>query len=290
MKPIKIVTDSTVDVPSSVLAEHGIEVVPLHLTVDGEAFVDRVTITPGQFMAKMKAARELPKSSQPSVGEFLAVYDRLGADGSEIISIHMAGELSGTVRSAEHAAALTKANVTVVDSQFISYALGFQVLEAARLAKAGRSVDEIIRRLDDVRRRTRLYVVLDTLDHLAKGGRIGRGKALVGSLLRIKPIAALVDGLYTPVSNVRSFLQAIADLAGRLVEEKAEAPVRAVAIAHADARRWAERLREAVAEAIGSVPVDIVETTPVISIHTGPGALALMYYTEEGEHKGSGAV
>ncbi|MED4878484.1 DegV family protein, partial [Anoxybacillus geothermalis] len=165
MKKVKIVTDSTVDVPSSVLAEHGIEVVPLHLTVDGEAFVDRVTITPGQFMAKMKAARELPKSSQPSVGEFLAVYDRLGADGSEIISIHMAGELSGTVRSAEHAAALTKANVTVVDSQFISCALGFQVLEAARLAKAGRSVDEIIRRLDDVRRRTRLYVVLDTLDH-----------------------------------------------------------------------------------------------------------------------------
>jgi DegV family protein with EDD domain len=286
MRKVKIVTDSTVDVPSSVLAEHGIEVVPLHLTVDGEAFVDRVTITPRQFMAKMKAARELPKSSQPSVGEFLAVYDRLGADGSEIISIHMAGELSGAVRSAEHAAALTKANVTVVDSQFISCALGFQVLEAARLAKAGRSVDEIIRRLDDVRRRTRLYVVLDTLDHLAKGGRIGRGKALVGSLLRIKPIAALVGGLYTPVANVRSFSQAIADLAGRLVEEKAAAPVRVVAIAHADAGRWAERLREAVAEAVGSVPVDIVETTPVISIHTGPGALALMYYTEEGEHKG----
>ncbi|MEW5322276.1 DegV family protein [Geobacillus thermoleovorans] len=281
MKSIKIVTDSTHDVPAAVLAEHGVEVVPLHLTIDGEAFIDRVTITPEQFMAKMKAARELPKSSQPSVGEFLAVYDRLGADGSEIVSIHMAGELSGTVRAAEHAAALTEAAVTVVDSQFISCALGFQVVEAARLAKAGRSVADIVRRLDEVRRCTRLYVVLDTLEHLVKGGRIGRGKALIGSLLRIKPIAALVDGLYTPVAQVRSFSQAVSHLAGRLVEEQGAKRVQKIAIAHADAHRWAERLKEAVTDIIGYSSIDIVETTPVISIHTGPGALALMYYTEE---------
>jgi DegV family protein with EDD domain len=280
MKNVKIVTDSTVDLSKEVLEEHGIEVVPLHFTIDGEAFIDRVTITPDEFMKKMKAAKELPKSSQPSVGEFLDVYDRLGEDGSEILSIHMSGELSGTVRSAQHAAAMSKANVTVVDSQFVSCALGFQVLEAAQLAKEEKSIAAIVSRLQDVRRHTRLYVVLDTLENLVKGGRVGRGKALVGSLLNIKPIAALTDGMYTPITNVRSYSQVIKYLTNQLISDIADKTVRKVAIAHADALALAERLKQSITEAIGYQHVHIVQTTPVISIHTGAGALGLMYYTD----------
>jgi DegV family protein with EDD domain len=280
MKKVKIVTDSTVDLSNEVLDEYGVEVVPLHFTIDGEAFIDRVTITPDEFMKKMKAAKELPKSSQPSVGEFLDVYDRLGEDGSEILSIHMSGELSGTVRSAQHAAAMSKANVTVVDSQYISCALGFQVLEAAQLAKEGKSTAAIVSRLQDVRRHTRLYVVLDTLENLVKGGRVGRGKALVGSLLNIKPIAALADGMYTPIANVRSYSQAIKYLTNQLISDIGDKTVRKVAIAHVDAFAFAERLKQSIIEAIGYQHVHIVQTTPVISIHTGAGAIGLMYYTD----------
>jgi DegV family protein with EDD domain len=280
MKKVKIVTDSTVDLSNEVLDEYGVEVVPLHFTIDGEAFIDRVTITPDEFMKKMKAAKELPKSSQPSVGEFLDVYDRLGEDGSEILSIHMSGELSGTVRSAQHAAAMSKANVTVVDSQYISCALGFQVLEAAQLAKEGKSTAAIVSRLQDVRRHTRLYVVLDTLENLVKGGRVGRGKALVGSLLNIKPIAALADGMYTPIANVRSYSQAIKYLTNQLISDIGDKTVRKVAIAHVDAFAFAERLKQSIIEAIGYQHVHIVQTTPVISIHTGAGAVGLMYYTD----------
>ncbi|NUK30376.1 DegV family protein [Parageobacillus sp. VR-IP] len=280
MKNVKIVTDSTVDLSKEVLEEHGIEVVPLHFTIDGETLIDRVTITPDEFMKKMKAAKELPKSSQPSAGEFLCAYDRLGEDGSEVLSIHMSGELSGTVRSAQHAANMSKANVTVVDSQFISCALGFQVLEAAQLAKEGKSVADIVSRLQIVRRHTRLYVMLDTLENLVKGGRVGRGKALVGSLLNIKPIAALDDGMYTPITNVRSYSQAVKYLTNQLISDIANKTVRRVAIAHSDALALAERLKQSIIGAIGYQRLDIVQTTPVISIHTGAGAVGLMYYTD----------
>ena len=280
MNKIKVVSDSTVDVSEEVLQEHGIEVVPLSFTIGEEAFIDRVTIAPDEFMKKMKESAELPKSSQPSVGEFLEIYNRLGEDGSDIISIHMAGELSGTVRSAQYAATLAEANVTVVDSEFISLALGFQVLEAAQQAKMGKSVAEIVNRLRDIRRCTRLYVTVDTLENLVKGGRIGRGRALVGSLLNIKPIAALVDGMYTPIAKTRSYSQMIKYLTNQFIQDISNKTIRSVGIAHADALALAERLKQSIIEATGYHQIDIVQTTPVISIHTGPGAIGLMYYAE----------
>ncbi|TCL48017.1 DegV family protein with EDD domain [Thermolongibacillus altinsuensis] len=280
MQKVKIVTDSTVDLPKEVIDQLQIHVIPLSFTIDGETYLDGVDITPEQFMKKMREAEELPKSSQPSTGQFLEVYDRLGSEGCEIVSIHMTGGMSGTVRSAESAAAMTNANVTVVDSRFISIALGFQVVEAAKMAQQGKTVQEIIQHLDQIRANTNLFVTVDTLENLVKGGRIGRGKALIGSLLNIKPIASLADGVYTPVAKVRSHSQMVKYLTNQFIQDTKGKKIKRVGIAHADALNLAERLKQAIFEATGFSETEIMYTTPIISTHTGPGALGFMYYVE----------
>ena len=134
MAKVKIVTDSTADMSIEEFKKYNITMVPLSLTIDGQSFLDKVEITQDEFIERMHSSKELPKSSQPAVGTFVEVYDELGLDGSEIISIHMTGGMSGTVRSAESAASMTNSKVTVIDSKYTSIALSFQVIEAAKLA------------------------------------------------------------------------------------------------------------------------------------------------------------
>lgn len=279
MTPIKIVTDSTAELTQDVIEQLGIAVVPLTIHVDGQDYLDGVTLSAEEFIGKMKQSKELPKSSQPSAGTFTEIYDELGKDGSEILSIHMTGGMSGTVKSAESAASITSSNVTVVDSRFISHALAFQVKEAARLAQQGKSMGEILRHLDRVRENTRLFVVVDTLDNLVKGGRIGKGRAMLGSLLSIKPIASLAGGEYTPVAKARSYKQVITYLMNEFTKDSAAKRVKAVGIAQADGYQMATPLKEAI-EATGFKDVKLSFTTPVISTHTGPGAIGFMYLLE----------
>lgn len=280
MQKIKIVTDSTIDMRKDLIEEYDITVVPLSITIDDKHFTDGVDITPDVFIKMMNQSNELPKSSQPPAGEFLRVYEELSKDGSSIISIHMTKGLSGTVQSAQSAAQMSEADVTVLDSMFISKALGFQVLEAARMAKEGSSKEQILHRIAEIRDQTRLYLSVDTLENLVKGGRIGRGKALIGSLLNIKPIAKLQDGLYTPVGKVRSQSQAVKYLAKQFAEDVKGKTVKAVGIAHADAHDFAQRLKQAVLEISPNCMVDISFTTPVVSTHTGPGAVGFMFFAE----------
>lgn len=280
MTNVKIVTDSTVDIDQSIIDELDIKIVPLSITIDGKSYIDRFGIKPDEFLYKMKDSKELPKSSQPAVGTFVETYDEIGKDGSRILSIHMTGGMSGTVTSAESASNISEADVTVVDSRYISFALSFQVVEAAKMAKEGKSVEEILKRLDVVRANTDLFIMVDTLDNLVKGGRIGRGKALIGSLLSIKPIASLADGVYTPVNKVRSHSQVIKFYTKQFKDDIAGKTVKRVGIAHAGCLKLAETLKASLQEASGFQDVEIAFTTPVISTHTGPGALALMYFAE----------
>lgn len=280
MTKVKIVTDSTADLSEELVKELGIEVVPLSITIDGETFLDKVDITQKEFLARMKQSVELPKSSQPAVGHFVELYDQLGSDGSEIISIHMTGGMSGTVTSAENAANISESNVTVIDSMYISRALAFQVVEAAKMAKAGQTKEQIVKRINEIRENSTLFVTVDTLENLVKGGRIGKGKAFIGSLLNIKPIASLQDGVYTPVSKVRSHAQIVKYLSKKFAEDVSNKTIKGVAIAQVDALELATNLKEAIKKLTGYENVDIVETTPVISTHTGPGAIGFMYYAE----------
>lgn len=280
MSKIKIVTDSTCDLNDEIIKKWGIIVVPLSISINGENYLDRVEISPKEFMEKMKASPELPKSSQPPAGEFLKIYDELAAEGYEIISIHMTGGMSGTVRSAESAAQMTTAKVNVIDSRFISKALAFQVLEAAEMAADGKTAEEIVSRLDEIRNQTRLFVVVDTLENLVKGGRIGKGKAMIGSLLNIKPIASLEGGEYTPVSKARSHSQVVKYLRNQFASDVGGKTIKGVGLVHAEGMGLADKIKEAVYEVSGYDNFTIEDTTPIVSTHTGPGAIGFMYYFE----------
>ncbi|ARD46948.1 DegV family protein [Sporosarcina sp. P33] len=278
MKKIHIVTDSTAALTDELIDQYNIHVVPLTLIINEKSYVDGIDIQAEEFMDLIRDAEELPKSSQPAVGVFQQLYDELGADGSQIISIHMTGGMSGTVKSAETAARASSSDVTVIDSMFISHALSFQVLEACRLAEEGRTVKDIAAALESVRKRSSLFVVVDVLDNMVKGGRIGKGKAMFGSLLNIKPIATLKDGVYTPVAKVRSHKQVVSYLAEEFKKETAGKVIRSVGIAHANGLAMAEPLKKKIEEM--GIQVMLTFTTPIVSTHTGEGAIGFMYYTD----------
>ncbi|AQX54221.1 DegV family protein [Priestia flexa] len=280
MTKIKVVTDSTIDLTVEQAAQYGIEIVPLSINIDNETYLDRVEITPSDFIEKMKRSDVLPKSSQPAVGAFVEVYERLVNEGYDVLSIHMTGGMSGTVRSAESAAKMVDGNITVVDSMYISKALSFQVFEALDMIQQGCEMNKIVQRLDEIRRNTTLFVVVDTLENLIKGGRIGRGKALIGSLLNIKPIASLADGVYTPVAKVRSHSQIVKFLTKQIMEETAGKQIKGIGLVHAEGFELAQKLRESIIAACGYEDFTIEETTPVISTHTGVGAIGFMYFAE----------
>lgn len=279
MPKVHIVTDSTADLTTELIEQYNINVIPLTIQIDGESFIDGVDIKAEEFLEKMSIAKELPKSSQPSSGVFKELYDELGKDGDQVISIHMTGGMSGTVKSAQAAAEMTESDVTVIDSKFISFALSFQVEEAAKMASNGETKEAIIQKVEDIRKKTDLFVVVDTLDNLVKGGRIGKGKAMLGSLLSIKPIASLAGGEYTPIAKVRSHKQVVNYLFDRYIADTKGKVVKAVGISHANGFSMAKPLMNLIKES-GFLDIQVSFTSPVISTHTGPGAIGFMYTTE----------
>lgn len=278
MNKVKIVTDSTVDMTPEELKYYGITMVPLSIYIDGETFLDKVEIEQEEFLRRMNQAEELPKSSQPAVGTFLEVYNELGKDGSEILSIHMTGGMSGTVRSAENAAALADSKVTVLDSEFISKAMSFQVIEAAKMANEGKSLEEILKSLENIRDKSSLIIVIETLDNLVKGGRIGKVSALIGSLLHIKPIAIFDGGVLNPVSKARSQSQVVKFISKKFQEDTQGKTIKGIGFVHANGFEMADKVRKAITEISGVQDIKIEATTAVVSTHTGEGAMSIMYY------------
>ncbi|WP_102692372.1 DegV family protein [Rummeliibacillus pycnus] len=279
MGRIHIVTDSTGELTKEEIEKYQIHVVPLTIQIDQETYIDGVNIDPVEFLEKMANVPELPKSSQPAVGVFKELFDELGSNGDEVLVITMTGGMSGTVKSAEAAATMTESKVVVVDSRFISFGLGFQVLEAAQMAEEGKTMEEILKRLDHVRSNTNLYVVVDTLENLIKGGRIGKGTGLIGSLLNIKPIASLEGGAYNPVAKVRSHKQVVKYLLQKFQEDTNGKVIKGVGIAHAQGLKMADPLKTMIEES-GYHDVKFGYTSPIISTHTGPGAIGFSYYTD----------
>lgn len=281
LSQIHIVTDSTCDLTDAEIKQHGIHMVSLSVQIDNKTYKDRVDLQPDTFIKLLKNAEDLPKSSQPAPGVFKELYDELGKDGSKVISIHMTGGMSGTYQSAVQAAQMSDTDVTVIDSRYIAFGLAFQLREAIHLREAGATVEEIVAALDKIRENTRLFVTLDTLDNMVKGGRIGKGKAVVSSLLNIKPIGHLDIGEVTICAKPRSYKQVVKYLIGEFEKDTAGKIVKSVGISHANSmdtivNPLIEQLR-----AIGyQGKIEIAFTSPVISTHTGEGAAGFMYYTE----------
>ena len=273
MTKIKIVTDSSVTIEPEVAKELDITIVPLSVMVDGVVYSD-ADLEEGEFLRLMQSSRNLPKTSQPPVGVFADVFDRLAEDGAQIISIHMSHALSGTVEAARQGATLANADVTVVDSSFIDQAMKFQVTEAAKLAKEGASLEEILTRIEEVKEKTELYIGLSTLENLVKGGRIGRVSGLISSLLNIRVIMQMKDHQLEPIvkgRGAKTFKKWLDDLSANLQNKQ----VAELGISYAGSPELAQEMKESLQPYVKK-PISVLETGSIIQTHTGENAWAVL--------------
>ena len=276
---VKIVTDSTADIPDDLVRELGIEVVPLKVRFGADEFRDGVDLPKDEFYRRLVDGPTLPTTSQPSVGEFMEVYERLapGADG--ILSVHVSSALSGTLNSAIQAAEQASGSETTVcpietvDSRQTSMTLGLMAMRLAREATAGMGIDQLSALANDLIGRAEFFVLLDTLEYLVKGGRVGRASALIGGLLKIKPLLILRDGQVHELAKERTRRRGIA----RLISTAADfGPVEDMVVLHSTTPDEAETLANELASMMpgGRQPI-ISRAGSVIGTHAGPGALGI---------------
>lgn len=276
---VAIVTDSTSDIPPQLARSKGITVVPLTLNFEGRTLLDGVDIKPTEFYRKLPDATTHPTTSQPSAGQFAKTYTSLLADHAAVVSIHISEKLSGTYASALQGAQMTDSSrVTVLDSHLVSMSLGLVILAASQLASEGMEPAAMVEKLTSLREQVHTYFSVATLEFLRRGGRIGRANALLGSVLQVKPVLCIRDGLVTPLERVRTFdraLNRIVELAREVDRGHGLCVIVGHADAESDAARVAEEL-EPVAETLMVQPLG-----PVVGAHAGPGVVGLGCYPAE---------
>ena len=266
-------TDSTITVDPELIEKYNITIVPLAILIDGVLYQD-TDLSAETFMAKMKASKHLPKTSQPPVGVFTEVYDRLAEDGSQIISIHLTKALSGTVEAARQGAMLSNADVTVIDSDFIDQGLRFQVVEAAKLAAQGATKEEIIAAAIKTKNNTELYIGIANLDNLVKGGRVNRVTGVLSGLLNIKIVMEFVDNNLQPMLKGRgnkTFQKWLDDFMSKISGRK----VKHIGISHAENLTFAHHMRDQLQPFVAE-KISVLDTNSTVATHTGPGAWALL--------------
>ena len=278
MSKVYIVTDSTADLTEEEVKQFEISIVPMNISIDGENYIDGVTITKEEFKEKMIASAELPKTAQPSIGRFVEVYDELGKNGDSVISIQMMRSISGTVDAARQAADITETNVTVVDSDFTSRSMGMIVKEAAKAAQDGKTIEEILEIIEDAKKRTTLYLTVVNLDNLIKGGRISQLMGMFSNLLNIKLFLQVINGKIEIIQKGRG-LKSLQKKYDEIFEQMKSAPkgIQEIGIMHAGLSDFNEGNIARVRELFPDVPLTIVTTSPIIMSHTGVDAMAITY-------------
>ena len=282
MAKVRIVTDSTADIPKKIAEELGIIVVPLKVSFGTEVYRDGVDITSAAFISRLQEESTLPTTSQPSPGEFVAIYEKLIAKGDTIISIHISGKLSGTMQSAQTAKTVTDSrDIYIIDSKSASLGLGLIVIAAAKAAREDRSVHEILSMIKDKVDKSFILFLVETLDYLEKGGRIGKASALLGSLLKIKPILTIDDeGQIIPLEKVRGTSKALQRIS-QIVAERIDNSIRySWAMVYGNNYPGVIKLREQLLPLLKCENVLINEIGPVITAHTGPGLIGVIVSPE----------
>ncbi|MFP4457385.1 MAG: DegV family protein [Clostridia bacterium] len=270
---IAVVTDSCADIPKEIVEKLGIIVVPLNVIFGEEVLKDGIDITSKEFYKRLDESKKLPSSSQPTPDEFYEVYQDLLETYDRVISIHLSEKLSGTINSARAAAKDFGEKVFAFDSQSISVGVGLQVEAAVEVIKKGLPFEEIKDYLDKLRKSTHVMFTLDTLEYLHKGGRIGKAESLLGSLLNIKPIIIVRDGLYHAFGKTRSQKKAIKKISSHLQSISKGKTVKRLAVAHGMAYEAMELLKSDLEKAFNIKASIVTEVGPVIGVHTGPGTI-----------------
>ncbi len=282
---IQIVTDSSAHLPPDQRQKHNIVTVPLKAIFGMEVYRDEIDLSNAEFYRMLGTRKEHPTTSQPSAGEFIEIYRPLLEAGKEIVSVHLPSKLSGTYASA--CAAKTELEhefkkalpLSIVDTPWLSMALGMLVLAAAQAAEAGKSRDEVVATVHALIPKLNLIFVLDTLEYLRRGGRIGGAKALMGTLLNVKPLLQLENGQVEPLEQPRSRAKALKRLL-EIVEERADHQPLHVSVLHAEAPEDAAEMKKEILERFEVKEFVMTEIGPVIGVHSGPNALGIAFYPD----------
>ena len=270
---VKIVTDSTSDLPEEIAKELGVTVVPLSVFFGEQAYKDGVEITREQFFERLTSGNDVhPHTSQPSAEDFVAVYKELIGQGHEVVSVHVSDKMSGTMNSARLAQAeMPDAKIELVDTGLAALALGLVVKFTAEAANAGKSFDEVVAAAKEGAANTRCYFVPATLEFLQKGGRVGKASAIIGGLLAIKPILSVIEGEVHPFTKVRTESKAVAKLKEIATEG---GPYAEVGIIHEGQSETAKALMEHL-KGLSDKPVVSGQIGAVVGVHTGPGVIGM---------------
>jgi len=276
-----IVVDSTADFPEAPQRFANWRVVPLYVRFGDESFRDYVELGPEDFYGRLRGAAETPSTSQPTPGDFVAAYEEL-AGYERILSLHIAGKLSGTIESARLAAhELGADRIRAIDSESASAALAMLGLAIQRRLERGTSDEEVNALVERHRRDAGLLFTVETLEYLARGGRIGRARAWAGELLNIKPILSIRDGEVLPVKRVRGNRKAFDEFARTFESATRDAETLRVGIAHAEAPDRAEALRKMVRATRPAADIELVTTLgPVVGAHAGPGTVGFFWFDD----------
>lgn len=270
-----IVTDSTAYLPPYIVDKLDIHVIPLTVMIDGHAYEEEVNLTSSVFYDKVRGEGPLPKTSQPPVGKFVELFETLKADYDAVISIHLSSGISGTYAGAGQAGEMVEGlDIRTFDSEISCYVQGFYVIRAAERAKEGATPNEIMAELEEMKKTTRAYFMVDDLAHLQRGGRLSGAQALIGGLLQVKPILHFQDKVIVPFEKIRTRKKAMKRIADMLAEDAEKMPLDA-AIIHANQPEEAEIWLAELSERLPDVNFTISHFGPVIGTHLGEGSMGL---------------
>lgn len=279
-KSIKILTDSSIQLTAEEIKKYSIHIIPLSIEIEGTTFIDGVDISRQELIDNLRAGR-FPKTSQPALGKFVEMYDKLGSDGSSVLAIMISDVLSGTYETAQTAATMTETNVTVINSKSTDRGLAYQVIAAAKDLADGKSIAEIKEHCLQIYKRTRINVLIDNLDCLVKGGRVSRLAGTLTKLINLKVIVELGDSSLDPVVKGRSkktFVRFCEELAQRHVDN----PIIDLALSHVDPEpEFIERLKTTIIGDKTNIPYLSELTSPIIMTHTGLNAIGVITLSEK---------
>jgi len=274
--PVKIVTDSSADLPEEMIKELGIAVVPIYVRFGEEVHRDRVTISEEEFYRRLENTTVHPSTVQPGPQDFLEVYQKLSAGADGIVSIHISGKLSGTWNSAMMARDMLEEGcpVEVIDTYATTMGLGLVVIAAARMAKAGGSLGKVVAAAKEAIPQIHLVAMFDSLKYLLLGGRIGKAKALLGSILNVKPMISLKDGELVPVGQARNRAKGMDKLFDFV---KNAADIQDLAVVYNTMPEEAQKLAERIGSIFDKDKIIMAKVGPALGVHMGPGMLIVVY-------------
>lgn len=273
-----IITDSTAYLDSDLVKKHSINVVPLNVHIKDQSFKEGIDISNQDYYKMLKSEPIFPTTSQPSSGDFLSIFNKM-QQGDEALVISLSSKLSGTMQSAQIASNITnrKVNIFLHDSKSAAAGMGFQVIKAAEMLKAGYDIPAILAHLEEMRDRIKIFFMVNNLEYLARGGRIGKAASILGNILQLKPILWVEDGEIALFDKVRSRQKALKAIIAQVEKEKDN--LEGVTVISIDSDKEALLLQEDI-QKFTSLPVGFSQAGPVIGTHVGPGGLGIAFVTK----------